>query len=232
MNSDYYTSVGGRDINEDSLYVSCEDEGCLLMVADGLGGHISGEKASQTAVNTISSYIQDTNQVKDEDIFSAVCEADRIIAKQYPGARTTIALLFARQGFCCAAHVGDSRIYQFRNGEIIFQSRDHSICQMYVMTGEITPSQIRGHAERNMLLRALGGEERARIDLSELDVQKNDAFLLCTDGFWENILEEEMVDQLDRSGTASEWLSAMRSIVESRMKQDSDNNTAVVVMCD
>ena len=89
MNSDYYTSVGGRDINEDSLYVSCEDEGCLLMVADGLGGHISGEKASQTAVNTISSYIQDTNQVKDEDIFSAVCEADRIIAKQYPGARTT-----------------------------------------------------------------------------------------------------------------------------------------------
>ena len=230
MTIDYYTSQGGREVNEDSLYTRPDGDNCLALVADGLGGHGGGDLASQTAVHVISEALTETGAISEDAIVTAISDADRVIAEKYTGSRTTIALLSVNGDHGFAAHVGDSRIYQFRDGEIIFQSRDHSVCQMYVMIGEISPDEIRGHAERNRLLRALGGDELARIDLSELDVRKGDAFLLCSDGFWENIVEEEMIGTLSQANSAAAWLSGMTAIVSARINGSSDNNTAIAVL--
>ena len=231
MTIDYYTSTGGRTVNEDSLFAVGEDKDCLLIVADGLGGHGGGDLASQAAVKRISTLFKKCN-LADEDLINAIIDASDEIVASYPKSRTTVAVLLKQGKDTYAAHVGDSRIYQFRNGSIVFQSRDHSICQMYVMTGEISYEQIRGHAERNKILRALGGNEQPRIDLAELEVRKGDAFLLCSDGFWENIVEEEMIEKLKNSHTAHEWLVQMRETVNTRLNSQSDNNSAVTMLYD
>ena len=227
MRTDFYTDIGGRAINEDSVYVKSDDNKGLLIVADGLGGHGGGDLASQTAVRVVSSKL-DTSDADDDVILDAICDASGEIAGKYPKSRTTIALLLIRDGSAYAAHVGDTRIYQFRDGKIIYQSKDHSMCQMYVTMGEISVDQIRGHVDRNKLLRALGEDENVRVELNEISVMPGDAFLLCSDGFWENIVEDEMIDSLNQSGSVNEWLSKMREIVAGKQNSESDNNTAAV----
>lgn len=125
------------------------------------------------------------------------------------------------------ANVGDSRVYQFRNGEVIFQSVDHSLAQLAVVAGKIAPQQIRSYPDRNKLTRSLGWEETPWIDIRTLSVQQGDRFLLCSDGFWEEITENQMLESAARHSDAESWLQAMRTQVQPRA---SDNNTAVTAI--
>ena len=222
---DSYTHAGGRAVNEDSLY--CGDS--LLIVADGLGGHGGGDKASQLAIRIVSKAL-DGAPADEDAICDAITKAHEEISDAFESSRTTIALVSWDEKNAYAAHVGDSRIYQFRGGRIIFQSRDHSVCQMYVMTGEITLDEIRGHNERNKLLRALGGGDRLKVDVRPIELLKGDALLLCSDGFWELVVEEDMERTLREAKNAGEWLSAMRAIVSGKLNAGSDNNTAVAAI--
>ena len=225
MDCDSYTDAGGRAVNEDSLY--CGDT--LLIVADGLGGHGGGDRASRLAVSTVSQALE--GAPPDEDaICDAVMKAHEEISGAFASSRTTIALVSWDGESAYAAHVGDTRIYQFRGGRIIFQSRDHSVCQMYVMTGEITQDEIRGHSERNKLLRALGGGDTVKVEVHPIDLREGDAVLLCSDGFWELIVEDDMVRTLREAKDAKSWLAAMRAIVAKKLNAGSDNNTAVAAI--
>ncbi len=228
----YYTSAGGREENEDSVYINEFGKAITAIVADGLGCHENGKQASELAVKVISSELIGVDRVTADKVKEALYKANKeILAKQNGGNMcSTAAVLYADNDTAVAAHVGDSRVYQFRGGKIVYQSSDHSVSQMAVNVGEITPDEIRGHADRNKLLRVLGNPDKYEPELREIEVRKGDAFLLCSDGFWELILETEMQKCLEGSSDAGEWLRSMRRVVDGRMTPKSDNNTAAAII--
>lgn len=225
----YYTHIGKRKNNEDSLAAVEAKGGVLACVADGLGGHDNGEFASREAINTLNKLLVEEAIDEDtlEDAILAADEAVRRIHETAPGALTTIAALWLDEKHAVAANVGDTRIYQFREGKVLFQSMDHSAAQLAVLAGDITLDEIRGHRDRNKLIRVLGGESAPKVAQRLLDVRSGDRFLLCSDGFWEQITEPVMIRLAQDSADAGEWLRRMRELVENQAK---DNNTAIAIM--
>ena len=160
-------------------------------------------------------------------------EAHRAVRARQSGGcamMSTIALLAVEGRLARWAHVGDTRLYRFLDGKLVFQSRDHSASQAAVLLGEITPEQIRFHPSRSRVLRALGQEGELRVEQgsARLEAGQN-AFLLCTDGFWEYVYENEMAETLRRSSSPQEWLERMRRYIAARAPRDNDNNTAAAV---
>lgn len=226
-----YSALGRRKNNEDSLSAAGCKAGLLAIVADGLGGHANGEYASQCAVEAIVGKLKDLD-LSEDNIEDAVYEAnDEVlkVQKEHPGAMTTVAALWLGKSSAVAAHVGDSRIYQIRGGRILFQSVDHSVSQLAVMAGDIRTEDIRRHKDRNKLTRVLGAEAEPKVAVRTLNVKPGDRFLLCSDGFWEMVTEEQMLRAAAACDDAESWLSEMRSIAEPQAK---DNNTAVAVIAE
>ena len=145
--------------------------------------------------------------------------------------RTTAVVLCIDGNRGIALHIGDSRLYRFREGRVLSRTRDHSIPQILVMAGEITEEEIRSHPDRNKLLRALGDEnDELRVEKSEFDVRPGDAFLLCSDGFWEPVTEAEMERTLAENGKVKKWLSSMSKLAfQNSDRSKMDNCTAVAV---
>jgi serine/threonine protein phosphatase PrpC len=145
--------------------------------------------------------------------------------------RTTIAVLISNNKKALWGHVGDTRLYFFRSGKIIFQSKDHSVPQALVDAGEISPEQIRFHEDRNRLLRALGseGELRPTFQEKKTPIKHRDAFLMCTDGFWEYVNEAEMELTLQASSSPDMWLLNMEKILLEKVPSTHDNYSAIVV---
>ena len=232
INYSEYSSIGGRSKNEDMVQVTSYPESTVALVADGLGGHGDGDKASRMAVHVISREV--ASGVPSLPLMErAIREANECIIRQQNhecDMKTTIAALWLGEGRACAAHIGDTRIYQFRNQQILYQCVDHSLSQLAVALGEISADEIRHHCDRNHLTRALGHKADIKIDIDMLHVQPNDAFLLCSDGFWEHILETEMLETLRTARDAETWLSDMRRRAESRMSLNSDNSSAVAMI--
>ena len=229
----FYTAQGRRDKNEDAVDFQQTEKGILAVVADGLGGHSNGEIASQCAVSSLKRMLLecepdedmliDAIQKASEDIFS-MNSAER-------GMFTTIAVLWIGHDSAVVANVGDTRIYQFRNGEIVYQSLDHSKAQMAVLVGKLAPHQIRQSKDRNRLIRVLGTEEAPRVDCRVLTIQPDDRFLLCSDGFWEPVSEWEMQDSILKSESAKQWLELMQKVVENAQNPMQDNHSAIALRC-
>lgn len=227
----FYSEQGGRAVNEDAVFVSAQPETLLALTADGLGGMGNGEIASADAVNYLSGQLS-RFPVDEERLCEKIVEENRRIVDMHRDGKqmmTTIAVLWASPGQALAATVGDTRIYQFRSGNIAFQSTDHSVAQLSVFSGEITQAQLRGFPGRNRLLRALGADEQVQVDLNELDIQKGDRFLLCSDGFWELVLEEEMLNW-DGADTASAWLRRLEALASARCGPWGDNHSAIAII--
>ena len=108
--------------------------------------------------------------------------------------KTTVVMLCVSGNNAYWTHVGDSRLYFFRKGKLVLHTKDHSIPQMLVAAGEIKEKNIRRHPDRNKLLRVMGTDwEEPQYAVSDpIELQEGDAFLLCSDGFWENIVEKQM----------------------------------------
>ncbi len=227
----YYTSTGGRSGNEDAVSITETENGILAVVADGLGGQGNGEIASDIAVKSIQYEISRCS-VSVNKMNDAVTKVNDAIRNSQHGSNmcSTIAALWLDESGAYASHVGDSRIYQFRDNKIVYQSLDHSVSQMAVLVGEISEKEIRGHKDRNRLIRALGASADIKPETDFLKVKKGDAFLLCSDGFWELMLEEEMLECLYGSMNAGEWLRMMRNRIEKKITGGSDNHTAAVIM--
>lgn len=231
MDTAFYSDCGGRKKNEDSVLLEKNGGRLLALAADGLGGMGHGELASQDAVKFLAEALRG-ELVNEDALCDAIAQANgRICEMQTDGMRmmTTIAALWVDESAAIAATVGDTRIYQFREGRLHFQSIDHSAAQMAVFSGEITAEEIRGFPGRSRLLRALGADGRVAVDSCQLDIQPGDRFLLCSDGFWELITEEEMLRACAGS-TAEQWLRAMRQILAGRYTGGSDNNSAAAIV--
>ena len=224
----YYTSVGKREKNEDAVKIIDTDNGVLAMLADGLGGMSNGEFASELAINEFVAGI-DLNNFSESELTQAVCRANAAVrAQQNDGTNmcTTLAALWIFDNKAISCYIGDSRIYQIRGNKIKFQSVDHSVAQIAVNVGEISVDDIRGHKDRNKLIRSIGADETARPQIDNLHIKSGDAFLLCSDGFWENIIEQDIVKFRKDCITPSEWLEKMKSHIEDSVD---DNNSAITI---
>lgn len=234
-----FTNQGNRDVNEDSIGSIQQGVKSCFVLCDGLGGHGMGDVASSLVVNEF------TNQFsKNEDISTflegAFLQAqDALMEDQKKrGAsrkmKTTVTALVMDEKTAYIGHVGDSRVYVFKRNKVKSRTLDHSIPQMLAMTREIKESEIRNHPDRNVLLRVMGIEwEKPLFELmAPIPLRKCQAFLLCSDGFWELIEENQMCELLKRSTTVDEWLSSMAEVVkENGIGRNMDNYSAIAVWC-
>lgn len=232
------TDQGGRKKNEDSInyYYQSGTGGCWV-VADGLGGHAAGEVASAIAAEAIVEKFRLSPLLEVNHIRGCFGYAlDRILNRQedepaVKGMRTTAVGLFTDCRTLTWAHTGDSRLYFFRGGKLISQTKDHSVSQACVRAGEITPDQIRFHEDRSRLLKVLGTDANLKVEIRESPIipEKGDAFLLCTDGFWEYVLESEMEEDLYQANNPEAWINRMLIRLSGRAAKENDNYSAVAV---
>ena len=144
--------------------------------------------------------------------------------------KTTVTVLTLAGERAVWAHAGDSRLYYFHDGTLDFQTRDHSAAQLGVLLGDITLDQIRFHEDRSRVLRALGQDDELTVETGEQELGGGThAFLLCSDGFWEYVLEPEMEEDLAKAAGPEDWLERMRWRLKKRIPADNDNNTAAAV---
>ncbi len=240
LDSYLYTHVGSRKVNEDNadFYTVSEDKG-FFVVCDGLGGHGKGEVASEIVVNSVLEKVKDAD-IADEGIMeeSIIYAQNTLLQTQKDlnadnEMKTTVVALRIFDNKAQWAHVGDTRLYLFRKKKMLARTLDHSVPQMLVASGEIKEKHIRHHEDRNRLIRVMGSPWNSpKYEVSEFtDIQSGDAFLMCSDGFWELITEREMIKCLKKSKSCREWLERMGEIVLKNGKgQSMDNNTAIGVI--
>ena len=232
-----YTSNGGRAVNEDSLLVCREDSRMLAAVADGLGGHGMGDVASGLVCRVAEECFENNadNAGLTEKIYNE--GQDALFAKQKElrvsgKMRTTLNLLLADEGCVYLSHIGDRRTYYFKDKKLVKRTFDHSVPQMLAAAGQISESEIRFHEDRNRLLKVLGVEgQRPAFEVEKpIATEGNQQFLLCSDGFWELISEEQMLLCLDEAEEPGLWLTNMVELVSRNSRgRSTDNITAVAV---
>lgn len=233
---DSFTGIGGRAKNEDFYGVARTDGGILAVLADGLGGHGKGDIASKTAVNSLMRLAEQPRLPNRDEITYLLEQANREILKQQENdfhMKTTVVCLRIEDGQAVWTHIGDSRLYHFYEGRLADYTLDHSVPQLAVMMGEIERKDIPKQDERSSLFRVLG-DEILNPDIHDpitLEPGRH-AFLLCSDGFWEFISDEEMEEELNDSRNAAEWLGRMRQRLQLYMtgKNNCDNHTAIAIM--
>lgn len=232
------SQYGSREVNEDSVYADGSDKRWLFVVADGLGGHGKGDVASTLAVNafkeTFSSHLESLSTLLPKAFLNA--QAAILAEQTRTGSpfqmKTTVCALAIDDGKLMWGHIGDTRLYAFSHYKIKVRTLDHSVPQMLVLAHDIKEKDIRNHPDRNKLLRVLGvSGDAPKFDVSGIQsASKYQAFLLCSDGFWELILEKEMCALLKKSSSVEEWLQMMRDAVEQRgTTADMDNYSAIAI---
>lgn len=216
-----------RDKNEDSM--GWRDR--LFVVADGMGGHNAGEIASALAVEyvlrvkTEPDFCKAMKRVVDEANLALLNQASK--NPDCSGMGTTVAVLFVRDETAYFGHIGDSRIYLWRQGELKRLTRDHSLVEELVANGGITPEQARSHPQRNILTRALGTPNLPELEISDLRLEPGDRFLLCTDGLSGPLSDEEIVAVIGENGAPQEL--ADRLVDYANSKGGPDNITLIIV---
>ncbi len=229
------TSRGGREVNEDSI--ACVEERSCFLVCDGLGGHGRGDEASGLVAD---SFREACKTMDDPAAFlgSWFPEAQmRLTQKQQAlhaerNMKTTAVALVIGGKRAYIGHVGDSRAYVFHRNRITYRTLDHSVCQMLVLSGEIREEEIRRHPDRSLLLRVMGVPwEKPMYELSRpLRLKRDQAFLLCSDGFWELINETEMCQALAAADSPDAWLTDMAQTVRRNGENTNmDNYSAIAV---
>lgn len=232
------TRPGGRSKNED-YGVYSEHRGCAcFLVADGLGGHRGGEVASKAACESVlEAFLKETGATADhlhKYLLNAgrSMEALRNKTGLTDSLKTTLVVLLVDKKHATWAHIGDSRLYFFQTGRLVFQTKDHSLPQRLVDIGEITFDQIRFHEDRNRLISVFEGEDISRFSIRKepVPINEGDAFLLCSDGFWDYVYESEMEYNLQRSRTPAGWIARLEDRLLERAEGSYDNYTALAVM--
>lgn len=230
-----YTNKGSRNHNEDYYDYFFKDGNGVFVVADGLGGHKFGEVASKFVTEFIMQRVQKSIKFADEELLllieqanTALIEAQRLDLNK-KDMRTTLVCGIIKDKLFKYFNVGDSRLYYFKNGCLYRQTKDHSVSQVAVSMGEISMAEIRMHDDRNKLLKVIGNEEKLNINKIEPSIlmEKGDAFLLCSDGFWEYVYETEMELDLVKSLSPEQWCEYMLKRLMHRVTNNNDNFTVI-----
>lgn len=238
-----------RDHNEDALFtltttLTSDHSNMpfgLYIVADGMGGHQHGELASGIAVRSMASYVvrklympllsvkpSSPDESLQEIMQEGVLEAQKAIIKQVPGGGTTLTAALILGNQMTIAHVGDSRAYIIESGgKMEMLTRDHSLVKRLVELGQISQDEAANHPQRNVLYRALGQGEPFEPDVNSIHLPESGQLLICSDGLWGVLSEEELLQAVEASSTPEQ--ACQRLIDAANEAGGPDNITAILV---
>lgn len=241
MNCELYqeTHVGHRPYNEDRAGYWRTSDAILMVLCDGMGGHAHGEVAAELAMRHVAALFRQeaTPRLADPDLFlyRAVGSAHGMLRREAQALglaevpRTTIVACVIQGGRAYWTHLGDSRLYLVRKGEVLVRTRDHTFVQELVDRGLLRPEESAGHPERNRLMQCLGSARAPLVQpASHARLERDDIVLLCSDGFWGPLAERQIVAGLE-SGTLAEGVARLSGLAQELAGPDCDNVTAVAL---
>lgn len=234
-----FSRAGGREHNEDACgYVEKNGMACCVL-ADGAGGHEGGEVASRICVQAVLDEFIIAPEVSTEALNGMLHNANQAVLRQQEAEpeladmrSTLVVLLFDPYRRAAVwGHVGDSRLYLFRNGAIHLRTRDHSLVQSMIDSGMIRRGEEHGHPDSNVLFASAGLKDEFLPSLLEAPVQldQGDAFLLCSDGVWGAIDDAAIERCLRGAGSSDQWLHCLEDKIGAQVVPGSDNYSAVGV---
>ena len=235
--------ICASSLPEDRMRFS-DEEGHLLVVADGMGGAAAGERASALAVQSVEEFVlntvkwflhlgrQEENALLGE-LRSAIERADREVVAEaeadyrFAGMGTTLTLAYSVSTDLYVVHAGDSRAYLFREGELEQVTTDHTLVQLLIDGGELTPKAAKQHARRNVVTNVVGGpREGVHAEIHKVGVRDGDLLLLCSDGLTEPVEDDEIAAILKEGGPPAE---AARRLIDRSLERGGPDNVTVVV---
>jgi protein phosphatase len=232
--------IGGRKNNQDRMGYSFTRDALLLLVADGMGGHILGEMAAQIAMQTIAAlfqenatpYVKKPERFLEDSFFAAHREIHRYRAiNNLPETpRTTIVACLIQHNNAMWAHCGDSRLYWMRGGQILARTRDHSRIETLIAQGKVDASERETHPDRNKLFNCLGAPNMPIVEISRrASLQAGDIMLLCSDGLWSVLPDHELAQSL-HSNTIVRAVPELLTKATGIAGKTGDNVTALAMM--
>ncbi len=226
----YINERGGRVVNEDSILVEDMEEKIFISIADGLGAHGGGDLASKVAIDVARkeyARIKKIDQKNIYRIFEVINEA--IVAQQTEELKmkTTLSCVLCRNKYIYSAHLGDTRVYFFKDNRLRFMTKDHSVAYEEITKNHGSLEDIRKDPKRHILKAALGVGKIRQPDIFKQKIKNDAAVLICSDGFWEYVNENEMIETLTDTITAREWLGAMMKYHSEKADMFNDNYSAI-----
>ena len=229
-----------RKVNQD-MFLLDESLG-LFAIADGMGGHAAGEVASDLAINALAGSLRDSDRGDGawspteaaELLRIALNEGNRKICEsvtaraEWRGMGTTMVALVLAEDRAVIGHVGDSRAYLLRDGELRQLTSDHSWVNEQVKLGLLTSEQAHRHPMRNIVTRALGNQPAVEVDLIVETIQPGDIFALCSDGLSGMLDDQEIREVLSARGSVPQ--AACQELVERANNRGGEDNITVIVM--
>lgn len=232
--------IGGRPLNEDRMGYCFTRESLLLLLADGMGGHIQGEVAATIAMQTIgilfqknaAPHIQKPEKFLEDSFLAAhhaICRyRDEKNLSETP--RTTIVACLIQHNNAYWAHCGDSRLYWMRDGHILARTRDHSRVETLIAQGKVDASARSTHPDRNKLFNCLGAPNFPIVELSRRSrLQAGDIVLLCSDGLWGVLPDHVLAESLHQNTVVRAVSELVETAVQTAGKY-SDNVTGIAIM--
>lgn len=234
------SQIGGRKVNQDRMGYSFTRDALLLVLADGMGGHLSGEVAAQITAQTLSRmfqqqalpYVKKPERFLEECFMAAHEEIHRYRAEKglSESPRTTVVACLIQHNIAVWAHCGDSRLYWMRGGQTLARTRDHSHVESLISRGQIGEHERATHPDRNKLYNCLGASNAPKIEMSRrANLQPGDVMLLCSDGLWAMLPDEELVRRL-HTQTVVRAVPEMITAALAVAGPHADNTTALAIM--
>lgn len=227
-----------RPHNEDYAGIFSENQVLLAVVADGMGGHLAGEVASQMAVERleelwkeekvaqspekIETWLKENINKVNQEIY-----AQSIKNVGYQGMGTTIVAAVCTPRFVTVAHVGDSRCYLLNENGFNLLTDDHSLVNELVKSGQISKEDAENHPRKNVLLRSLGTETKVEVDIKTIGLEEDDILLLCSDGLTNKVSEEEIKDLLKSERSLDE---KCEELIRLANENGGDDNITVAIV--
>jgi protein phosphatase len=236
------TDIGARSSNQDRMGYCFSRESLLMIVADGMGGHMRGEVAAQLSMQTAAAMFQQAAQPRLQDPAEFLDQAFRAGHRELHRyremhglpecPRTTIVACVIQDNMAWWAHAGDSRLYLMRRGKLATRTRDHSKVENLLNLGLITQEETETHPERNKVLNCLGSPFEPSIEIhAQYPLRPGDVILLCSDGFWSGIDEVAMAQELNEVPVMEAVPRLVRQAVQ-RNGATADNTTALALQWD
>lgn len=231
-----------RDKNQDAYYVSSKNDLGLYIVADGMGGHKSGEIASLMALETVKNQFLKFDAKTDNKadilklIKASIEEANiKIYLKsletlECQGMGTTMTLAYIFKDNILLGHVGDSRAYIIKDGNMIQITEDHSYINELLKNGTITEEEAKTHPKKNMITRAIGTSSKIEVDIIEEKYKLGDILLICSDGLYNMLEEKEINSVFNRDKSMQESCEILAAMANE--KGGLDNITVVAIKFD
>jgi len=216
-----------RKVNEDS-FMDASELG-LWVVADGMGGHSKGDRASQEIIAQLQTFKPTDNSRNDiEEIVRRLDKANDFCREQIDGQvmGSTVAILYFHENTGHAIWAGDSRVYRYRAGELTQLTEDHSLVGELHRLGELTEDEAENHPSSNVITRAVGVADELDLQLAQFELQPGDRFLLCSDGLFKDVQRAEVKENIS---LPSMELSLEKLVRLALRRGGTDNVTAIIV---